>query len=62
MKKTLLGFVAAATLLSFAAPVFAADGDAPAEKPAKKSKKKGKKGDDAAAPAADGAAADAPKK
>jgi hypothetical protein len=62
MKKTLLGFVAAATLLSFAAPVFAADeGAAPAEKPAKKSKKKGKKGDDAA-PAADGAAADAPKK
>ncbi len=61
MKKTLLGFVAAATLLSFAAPVFAADDAAPAEKPAKKSKKKGKKGDDAA-PAADGAAADAPKK
>jgi hypothetical protein len=59
MKKTLLGFVAAATLLSFAAPVFAAD-EAPADaaKTPKKGKKKAKKGGDdgAAAPAADDAA------
>jgi hypothetical protein len=58
MKKIMLGLVAAAALISFTAPVFAADDAAAGDaKPAKKGKKKGKKaeGDAAgdAAPAAD---------
>ncbi|HWE28314.1 MAG TPA: hypothetical protein VHB97_09950 [Polyangia bacterium] len=51
--KKILGFVAVASLISFAAPAFAEDapaaGDAPAAKTTKKSKKKSKKADDAAA-------------
>ena len=61
--KKILGFVAVATLISFAAPAFAEDapaaGDAPAAKTAKKGKKKSKKTDDAAG--GDAAAPDAKK-
>ena len=63
MKKILLGFVAAAALISFVAPAHA-EGDAPAgdTKPAKKGKKKGKKAE-GDAPAGDTAPApDAAKK
>lgn len=60
--KKILGFVAVASLISFAAPAFAedappADGAKPAA--AKKGKKKGKKADGAETAPADGAKTDA---